>query len=71
MRLTIRAYRRRNSSANGNPAYTFAFEGGTRADTMSDAGFCYAVGNHDMRHGCAVDVEFTKAGRIRHMEPAS
>jgi hypothetical protein len=37
---------------------------------MSDASCAYAVGNPDMREDCLVVVEYTRAGRIRHMGPA-
>jgi len=68
---TIAHLRRLKSSVNGNPRYMIEFEDGLSAVTMSDAGFCYAIGNEDMRVGSRVSVELTYAGRIRHMGPAA
>lgn len=68
---TIAHLRRLKSSVNGNPRYMIEFEDGLAAVTMSDAGFCYAIGNEGMRVGSRVSVELTYAGRIRHMEAAS
>lgn len=68
--LTITDMSRINNSMNGNPRYAIAFDNGLAVYTMSDAGFCYAIGNKDMREGSRVTVELTRAGRIRHMAPA-
>jgi hypothetical protein len=68
---TIAHIRRLKSSVNGNPRFMIDFEDAPAAVTMSDAGFCYAIGNPGMRVGSKVVVELTYAGRIRHMEPAS
>lgn len=65
----IEHIRRASSSVNGNPAYVLTFTDGTEARTMSDAACAYAIGNPDMREGCSVVVQFTRAGRIRHMGP--
>lgn len=62
---------RRNSSVNGNPRFRFTFTDGDVADSMSDAAFCYAVGNPDMREGCTVVIERTRSGNVRHMGPAA
>lgn len=67
----IRAVHRLPNSANGNPRFRIDFEGQHSALTQSDAGFAYAVGNSNMREGSAVYVEYTRAGRIRHMGPTS
>lgn len=68
----IEHYWRAPSSVNSNPAFWVLFEGDERPTrTMSDAGFGYAVGNPDMRHGCPVEVEFTRTGRIRHIAAGS
>jgi hypothetical protein len=65
----IESIKRLNLSVNGNPRFRFTFSDGEVADSMSDAGFCYAVGNPDMRAGDTVVIERTRAGRIRHMGP--
>lgn len=65
---TISWFERLNSSVNGNPRYRVHFDNGSSAITMSDAGFCYAVGNPGLRDGDTVEVEFTRAGRIRNMK---
>ena len=62
---------RLNNSVNGNPRYRIAFEDdavrGFR--TSSDHGFCYAIGNPDLREGSLVRVQFTRAGLISDMQP--
>ena len=65
----IQAIYRLNNSASGNPRYAIAFSDGESYISMSDASFCYAVGNPGMRVGDVVSVEFTRAGRIRYMKP--
>lgn len=65
----IQSITRLKSSHYGNPRFRIAFTDGSSAITSSDAAFCYAVGNSDMREGSPVSVEFTRAGRIAHMEP--
>ena len=64
---TIQSIKRRNSSVYGNPRFRFTFTDGDIADSMSDAGFAYGVGNQDMREGSTVLVEYTGAGNIRSM----
>jgi hypothetical protein len=64
---TIEHYDRLRSSTNGNPRFRFMFSDGTEHYSMSDAGWCYAVGNPGMREGSTVDLELTRAGRIRVM----
>jgi hypothetical protein len=64
---TIDHYERLNSSVNGNPRFRFTFTDGTTLDSMSDAGWCYAVGNPELREGSTVSLELTCAGRIRIM----
>jgi hypothetical protein len=66
----IETIKRLNLSVNGNPRFHFTFSDGTEATSMSDAAFCYAVGNPGMRTGDLVVLEFTRAGRIRHMGPS-
>jgi len=70
----IRKLTRLVNSRNGNPRYKVELEGApgwdTTAITSSDHSFAYAVGNPGMREGDRVRVEFTRAGRISHMEPA-
>ncbi len=68
---TIVAMERAGCSVNGNPRFRIVFTDGTIALTMSDAGFCYAIGNEGMRVGSTVRIEFTRAGRIRSMTPAT
>lgn len=67
----IHSIKRLDSSVNGNPRYAIAFEDAAASPltTSSDHGFCYAVGNPDMREGCLVRVELTRAGRICEMSP--
>jgi hypothetical protein len=65
----IASIKRAGVSVNGNPAYWVTFTDDTSARTMSDAACAYAIGNPDMREGCAVVVEYTRSGRIRHMGP--
>lgn len=60
---------RLNLSVYGNPRFRFTFSDGEVAQSMSDASFCYAVGNPGMRVGDTVGIEYTRAGRIRHMGP--
>lgn len=67
---TIESIYRLRSSVNGNPRYRFTFTDGETLTGMSDAGWAYAVGNPDMREGCAVELELTRAGNIRTMSPA-
>jgi hypothetical protein len=67
---TIERYERLRSSTNGNPRYRFTFTDGTVLDSMSDAGWCYAVGNPGMREGSPVSLELTRAGKIRVMREA-
>jgi len=68
---TIESYERLRSSVNGNPRFRFYFTDGTVLDSSSDAGWCYAVGNRDMREGSTVSLELTRTGRIRIMRGAS
>jgi hypothetical protein len=67
---TIESYKRLRSSVNGNPRFRFTFTDGTILDSMSDAGWAYAVGNPGMREGSAVEMTLTPAGRIRIMREA-
>ena len=67
---TIDHYERLRSSVNGNPRFRFTFTDGTILDSVSDAGWAYAVGNRGMREGSTVAMEFTRAGRIRIMREA-
>lgn len=60
---------RLNNSVNGNPRFTFCLNGEEVVQSMSDASFCYAVGNPGMRAGDTVVIERTRSGRIRHMGP--
>lgn len=68
--LTIETIKRGPNSRNGNPSYWFTFTDGTTCRSSVDSGFCYAVGNPDMREGCTVRCTFTPAGRVRTMAPA-
>jgi hypothetical protein len=65
---TIERIEREKSSVNGNPRFHIVFTDGSQAITQSDASFCYAIGNPGLREGDTVRVEFTRAGRISHME---
>jgi len=69
--VKIESIERLNNSVNGNPRFRFYLSGngeyGEEAFSMSDAAFCYAVGNPGMRAGDTVVIERTRAGRIRHM----
>ena len=69
----IHSIERLNSSTNGNPRFKIAFDDAAASPltTSSDAGFCYAVGNPDMREGCLVRVTLTAAGRIANMHPVA
>jgi hypothetical protein len=67
----IESIERLNNSVNGNPRFRFYFSDGEFAISMSDAAFCYAVGNEGMREGCTVVIEHTRAGNIRHMGPSN
>jgi hypothetical protein len=71
MTRTIAYYERLRSSVNGNPRFRFTFTDGTVLDSMSDAGWAYAVGNREMREGSTVTMELTRAGRIHIMRGAS
>ena len=64
---TIEHYERLRSSVYGNPRFRFTFTDGSVLDSMSDAGWAYAVGNPGMREGSTVALELTRAGRIRVM----
>lgn len=68
---TIDHYERLGLSVNGNPRFRFTFTDGTMLDSMSDAAYCYAVGNAGMREGSTVYLELTRAGRIRVMRETS
>jgi hypothetical protein len=68
---TIAYYESLPSSVNGNPRWRFVFSDGTEHYSMSDAGWCYAVGDPGIRKGSTVDLELTRAGRIRHMRATS
>jgi hypothetical protein len=68
---TILRYDRLRSSSNGNPRFRFVFTDGSMLDSMSDAGWCYAVGNRGMREGSTVELELTRAGKIRVMRAKS
>jgi hypothetical protein len=65
---TIESIERLRSSHYGNPRFRFTFTDGTILTSMSDAGWCYAIGNPGMREGSTVDMQLTKAGRIRVMQ---
>lgn len=67
---TILRYDRLRSSVNGNPRFRFIFTDGSAHNSMSDASWCYAVGNRDMREGSTVQVDLTRAGNIRVMRAA-
>jgi hypothetical protein len=67
--VRIESIERLNSSVNGNPRFRFYLSDGDYATSMSDAAFCYAVGNPGMRPGDTVVIERTRAGNIRHMGP--
>jgi len=67
---TILRYDRLRLSVNGNPRFRFVFTDGSTFDGTSDAAWAYAIGNPDMREGSTVDIELTKANRIRIMRPA-
>lgn len=56
-------------SVNGNPRARVGFDDASSATTSSDHGFCYALGNPEMREGSDVEVEYTRAGRIADMRP--
>jgi hypothetical protein len=53
---------------NGNPRYDISFDDGTIATSQSDASFCYAINNPEFRNR-QVEVTFTRAGRVAHIEP--
>jgi hypothetical protein len=67
----IHSIKRLDSSVNGNPRFAIAFDDAAASPltTSSDCGFCYAVGNPDMREGCLVRVTLTRADRIADMSP--
>lgn len=69
----IHSIERLDSSTNGNPRFKIAFDDAAayKLTTSSDCGFCYAVGNPDMREGCLVRVSLTGAGRISDMHPVA
>lgn len=69
----IHSITRLDSSTNGNPRFKIAFDDAAASPltTSSDHAFCYAVGNPDMREGCLVRVELTRAGRISEMSPVT
>ncbi len=64
----ITELKRLNSSVNGNPRYRVTFDDGSSAITQSDAMFCYAITNPEMRSD--VIVTYTRAGRIADITPA-
>jgi hypothetical protein len=66
----IESYERLRRSSNGNPRFRFTFTDGTVLDSMSDAGWAYAVGNPELREGSPVLLDLTPAGRIRIMREA-
>ena len=66
----IGAIERAKSSPNGNPSYWIIFTDYSRARTSADAACAYRIGNPDMRAGCKVVVDFTRADRIAQMNPA-
>jgi hypothetical protein len=68
---TILRYDLLPSSSYGNPRFRFTFTDGTAHNSMSNAGWCYAVGNRDMREGSAVEITLTPAGKIRVMRPTA
>jgi hypothetical protein len=68
---TILRYDRLRSTSYGNPRFRFTFTDGTVHDSKGNAGWCYAVGNPGMREGSTVDLELTRAGRIRVMREAA
>lgn len=55
---------RANNSVNGNPAYWITFNNCGPYRSSSDAGWCYGVGNSDLREGSSVAFELTPAHRI-------
>jgi hypothetical protein len=66
---TLIAYDRRNSSVNGNPAYSLLIEIDGEQEwykSSSDSAFCYEVTNH--RTPCKVEFTLTQAGRINYMK---
>lgn len=65
----IERIERLRSSHYGNPRFRFTFTDGEMLTSMSDAAFCYAVGNPGMREGSTVVMGLTRAGRIRTMSP--
>ncbi len=65
----IESLSRLRNSVNGNPRYRITFTDGSSAVTSSDRSFAYEMGNPGMREGSTVSVEFTRAGRISHMQP--
>lgn len=67
--MTIDSIKRLKNSVNGNPRFDITFTNGVVSRTSSDTSFAYAVGNPDMREGSTVRVEYTRAGKISHMEP--
>lgn len=69
----IYSIKRLDSSVYGNPRFAIAFDDAAASPltTSSDCGFCYAVGNPDMREGCLVRVTLTRAGRIADMSPVT
>ena len=68
---TITRIVRLDSSVNGNPRFELGFDDATSAITSSDHGFCYEIGNPEMREGSRVAVEFTRAGRISSLVSVS
>lgn len=59
------------NTINGNPRYRVTFADGSVHTSQSDSGWVYAFGNPGYRIGDVVEIELTKAGRIRRMEPTT
>ena len=54
---------RLRNSVNGNPRYVIHFTDGSKATTMSDAGFCYAITNSEY-YVNPVSVELSPGRRV-------
>lgn len=61
---TIDHVERRNSSRNGNPAWTVYFKDHEAANTMADTSWSYGADNPEWQ-GARVEVTTTPGGRIR------
>lgn len=65
---TVTKLQRLQNSINANPRFRVTFDTGAVHMTQSDASFCYAIENPEMKG--PVDVWLVKSGKIEHMAPA-